>query len=72
MNMETDMSDNREQEWLRLLDEEDTAEREVHELREELSEYEEETDEWYDVFHQLSEAENHLYYLQRCMEDFDE
>lgn len=59
-----------ETDYQRLEYELDQAERKVHELTEELNSYEEETEEWYDVLQEVNDAENELYYIQTCLENF--
>lgn len=59
-----------EEEYERLQYDEDQAQRRVHELSDEIREYEEETEEWYSVLHELHDAENELTYIRHCLEDF--
>jgi hypothetical protein len=54
-----------------LLDAIDNAERDVHELNNELREYPEDSSEWNGVLGDLSDAEDELYYLQRRLETED-
>jgi predicted nucleic acid-binding Zn-ribbon protein len=55
----------------RLLDDRDTAERELMELEEEIRPLEEETEAWYAVFTELTAKENELMYINSCLEDYE-
>ena len=57
-------------EYERLTEDVIEYEQTVHDLSEELSDLEEETEEWYSVLNDLQEAENHLSYLNACMADY--
>lgn len=56
--------------WEEIEANEDLAERLVHELSNELSTYEEESEEWYSVHYELCDAENELTYWQLQREYF--
>ena len=55
----------------RLYQDRDEAEQAVHDLGEELLNYEEDSDEWCDLFHELTEAENHVSYIQTWIESIE-
>jgi uncharacterized protein YfcZ (UPF0381/DUF406 family) len=55
----------------RLYQDRDEAEQAVFDLEEELRNYEEDSDEWCDVYHELTEAENHAAYIQAWIESIE-
>lgn len=56
----------------RLYQDRDEAEQAVHDLGEELLNYEEDSDEWCDLFHELTEAENNVSYIQAVIKSHEE
>jgi hypothetical protein len=55
----------------RLYRDRNEAEQAVFDIAEELRNYEEDSDEWCDIFHELTEAENSVDYIQSWIDSIE-